>query len=103
MKENFKTTKKILSNTEYYVQFSEEELQKLNIKQGDKFSWEINDDGVLLKKYEKLDIDLSLFSRELLEFIIIESNNKNLTISEFIEEILETYIKNNTVIDTLTR
>lgn len=103
MKENFKTIKKVLSNTEYYVQFSEEELQKLNIKQGDKFSWEINDDGVLLKKYEKLDIDLSLFSRELLEFIIIESNNKNLTISEFIEEILESFIKNNTVIDTLTR
>ena len=88
-------SKKVETNTEHYISFTEEELKQLDIKEGDKFSWEIKDDGVFLKKYEKLEIDLSLLSRELLEFIICESNEKNLTISELVEQILTEMIKNN--------
>jgi hypothetical protein len=90
-----KICKKIESNTEYYVKFTDEELKELNIKEGDKFSWDIKEDGILLTKYEKIDLDLSEFSRELLEFIICESNNRDLTISEFIEQILTEKVKNN--------
>ena len=88
-------SKKIESTTEHYIRFTEEELEQLGIKEGDKLSWDIKDDGVLLKKYEKLEIDLSLFHRELLEFIIHQSNDKNLTVSEFLEQILVDFVKNN--------
>jgi bifunctional DNA-binding transcriptional regulator/antitoxin component of YhaV-PrlF toxin-antitoxin module len=86
--------KKIIEPTgECCVRFSEEELTILNIKEGDKFSIEESEDGILLKKYEELDIDLSEFSREILEFIIIESNKLDLTISEYMEYILTNYVK----------
>jgi hypothetical protein len=86
--------KKIIEPTgECCVRFSEEELTILNIKEGDKFSIEESEDGILLKKYEELDIDLSEFSREILEFIIIESNKLDLTISEYMEYILTNYFK----------
>lgn len=86
--------KKIIESTnECCVRFSEEELNLLNIKEGDKFSVETLEDGILLKKYEELDIDLSEFSREMLEFLIVESNKSNLTISEFMENFLTNYVK----------
>ena len=87
--------KKIQSQTEYYVQFTEEEIKELGINVGDKFSIEECKDGILLKKYETIDIDLSEFSRETLEFLISLSVEKDITISEVIEDILNRYIENN--------
>ena len=71
------------------VKFTEEELSKLNIKQGDKFSIKETKDGILLEKFADLDIDLSEFNRELLEFLIQESCNKDISINEVISDMLE--------------
>jgi len=80
---------------EYYIKFTDEELAELNIEYGDKFSIHSNEDGsILLKKYAKIDIDLSEFSRDTLEFLIQESCNKDVSINEVIEEVIDKSIKN---------
>ena len=71
------------------VKFTEEELAKLNLKQGDKFSIKETHEGILLEKFSTVDIDLSEFERELLEFLIQESCDKDISINDVISNILE--------------
>jgi hypothetical protein len=44
-------------------------------------------------KYSNLELDLSLFERELLEYIIKKSCEENISVNKVIENILETYLK----------
>ena len=71
------------------VKFTEDELAKLNIKQGDKFSIKETDEGILLEKFATVDIDLSECSREILEFLIQESCDKDVSVNEVISEALD--------------
>lgn len=88
-------TKTIEKNEEYFIQFTDEELSKLNIKRGDKFDWVLNEDGsVLLKKWATIDIDLSDWSKELLMFLVEESLKNDQTINEIIVDCLERVVEN---------
>ena len=71
------------------VKFTEDELAKLNIKQGDKFSIKETDDGILLEKFSTVDIDLSEFERELIEFLIQVSCDKDISVIQVISDLLE--------------
>lgn len=71
------------------VKFTEDELAQLNIKQGDKFSIRETDEGILLEKFAIVDIDLSECSREILEFLIQDSCDKDVSVNEVISEVLE--------------
>jgi bifunctional DNA-binding transcriptional regulator/antitoxin component of YhaV-PrlF toxin-antitoxin module len=71
------------------VKFTEDELAKLNIKQGDKFSIKETNEGILLEKFSTVDINLSELDRELLEFLIQESCDKDVSINEVISDLLE--------------
>jgi bifunctional DNA-binding transcriptional regulator/antitoxin component of YhaV-PrlF toxin-antitoxin module len=71
------------------VKFTEEELAKLNIKQGDKFSIKETDEGIVLQKFATVDINLSELDRELIEFLIQESCDKDISINEVISQLLE--------------
>jgi hypothetical protein len=71
------------------VKFTEDELVKLNIKQGDKFSIKESDEGILLEKFSTVDINLSELSREILEFLIQESCEKDVSINDVISDLLE--------------
>lgn len=84
--------KTIKSKTEYFIDFTDEELESLNIKKGDKFSVDANENEIILKKYESIEIDLSEFSKESLIKIINEANEKDITISEYFETILTNFI-----------
>lgn len=87
--------KKIIEPTgEVCIKFTEDELDTLNIKPGDKFSWKTTEDGILLEKYKTIEIDLSEFSRDTLEMFIAGSIEQDITISEYIEKILLSYIEN---------
>ena len=90
-------TKTIQRSEECFVQFTEQELEKLNIKEGDKFSWEIQDDGIVLKKFGTIDIDFAEFDREILEFLIAESCEKDVSVNEIISDILEQIVKQHKV------
>jgi bifunctional DNA-binding transcriptional regulator/antitoxin component of YhaV-PrlF toxin-antitoxin module len=89
-----KTISKILEPTgDVYIKFTDEELEQFNIKSGDKFSIIEQDDGILLKKYETIEIDISEFSREVLEMLIKESIEKSLPVEDILEDIISQYIK----------
>ena len=71
------------------VKFTEDELALLNLKQGDKFFIKETDDGILLEKFATIDINLSNFNKEILEFLIQESCDKDISVNEVISNILE--------------
>jgi hypothetical protein len=83
-------TKTVQRSEDLYIQFNEEEMKSLDIKPGDKFSWEIGDDSSLtLKKFVEIDVDISEWSREVLEMLITESVKKDLPVNDIIINILD--------------
>jgi len=81
--------KTVQRSDDYFIQFTDSELKALGIKPGDKFSWEIEGESVMLKKYVPLEIDLADFSRDTLEFLIALSIKKDLSVNDVICELLE--------------
>lgn len=90
-------SKKVQRSEELYVQFTDEELEALNIKAGDKFSWEVENDSLVLKKFASLDVDISEWSREVLEMLIVESIEKDVSVNEVICDILDKYLPKGNV------
>jgi|688.fasta_scaffold1496077_2 hypothetical protein len=76
------------------VKFTDEEMSQLGINQGDKFSVEEKDGGIVLKKFQTIDIEISELSRETLELLIADSCEKDISVNEVISNILESYISN---------
>jgi len=81
--------KTIQRSEECFIQFTEAELLKLGIKAGDKFSWEEENGSFLLKKHVPLEVDISEWSRDVLEMLICESVEKDVSINEVISDIIE--------------
>jgi hypothetical protein len=82
-------TKQLEPTGEVCLKFTEEELEALNLKEGDKFSVKIDEKGVLLEKYATIELDLSEFDRSNLEFLIEESIEKDISVNDVITNILE--------------
>jgi hypothetical protein len=90
-----KSIKKIVEPTgDLCVKFTEEEMSALGIKAGDKFSFQEIENGFVLNKYTTLDINLSEFSRETLEYIIQQSCERDVTVNEIIEQALTNAVDN---------
>jgi len=85
-------TKKVEKKEEYYLTFSDEELSQLNLKEGDKLSWKMKEDGVFLEKWVPLELEIGDWSKEVLLFLIEQSLEKNQTINEVIVDILNQII-----------
>lgn len=86
--------KKIIEPTgDVCVKFSEEELEELNIKEGDKFSVKETENGILLERFATLEIDMSEWDRSILEMLIKDSCEQDISINEVISNILEKYIQ----------
>lgn len=85
-------TKKLQRSEDLFIQFTDEELAILDVKAGDKFSVEIQDGSFLLKKFASIEIDISEWSREILEMIIRDSIEKDISVNEVIADILERMI-----------
>ena len=81
--------KTVQRSEECFVQFTEDELLELNIKAGDKFSCSIENDSVVLKKFETIELDMSEWSRDILEMLISKSIEEDISINEVISNILE--------------
>lgn len=87
-------TKTVQELKQAYIQFSEEEMAELNMQPNQKFTVEINDDKtVSLIPFAKIDVDLSEFPRSILEFIIQESAEKDISVNQVISDVLENYLQ----------
>jgi hypothetical protein len=90
--------KKVEPTGDVCVKFTEEEMQQLNIAPGDKFSMDIVDGGIMLKKFVKVEIDISDWSRELLESLIDVSCTEDISVNEVISNIIKKRISKDGVI-----
>jgi lipoate-protein ligase A len=82
--------KALLPTNDLYVQFTEDELKALNIEPDDKFNFKLQDDGsVKLEKYVKLELDMAEWPREVLEFIVKESCERDISVNDVINSLLK--------------
>ena len=88
--------KKTLQPTnDMYLQFTEEELQTLNMKPGDKFEVKHHEDGSIeLRPYVKLELDIEEWPREVLEMIVKESCEQDISANDIISNMLKEGLKN---------
>jgi hypothetical protein len=87
--------KKIECVEEYYLKFTDEEFHELGWKNNQKFSIDLNpDNSISLKPFSSIEIDLSEFKRDTLEFLISLSVEKDISVNDVISEILEDVLKN---------
>jgi hypothetical protein len=89
-------TKIVQELKQAYIQFTDEEMIELNMHPNQKFTVEVNDDqSFSLIPFSKVDVDLSEFPRSILEFIIQESAEKDISVNEIISDALEKFLENH--------
>jgi hypothetical protein len=95
---NKSIAKKVEPTGDVCVKFTEEEMTQLNIAPGDKFSVDFVDGGIMLKKFVKIEIDMSDWSREMLESLIDISCTEDISVNEVISNIIKKRISKDGVI-----
>jgi hypothetical protein len=87
--------KKVLEKKDLYIQFSEEEMQELGWEEGQKLSFKFDEKtkAITLEPFVKMDLDISEWSREILEFLIGQSCERDISINEVINEVLRESLK----------
>jgi bifunctional DNA-binding transcriptional regulator/antitoxin component of YhaV-PrlF toxin-antitoxin module len=84
------TKKTLLPTNDLYVQFTDEEIQKLGWEAGQKLNVKVHDDGSIeLRPFAKVEIDLADWSREVLEMVITESCEKDISVNEVVSNLLK--------------
>ena len=92
--------KQIKTITSSFIEFSEDELQELGIKPGDKFSCSTKDGNLFLEKYKTIDIDLESYTKDQLILLITGAHEHGGTVEEYIEHILEEMVKRHELQDS---
>lgn len=87
--------KKVLEKKDLYIQFSEEEMLELGWETGQKLSFKFDEKtkAITLEPFVKMELDISEYSREILEFLIKESCERDVSVNEVINQILEESLK----------
>lgn len=87
-------TKKLQPSTDLLISFTEEELEALGLNQGDKFSVYHQDDGsILLEKFVTLELETEEWPRNILEYLIKVSCEKDVSVNEVINDVLGEFLK----------
>ena len=88
--------KKVLQPTnDCFIQFTEEELSSIGAGPGTKFEAKVHDDGSIeLRPYVKVELDMEEWSREVLEMIIKESCEQDISANDVINNLLKESLKN---------
>jgi len=89
--------KKVLEKKDLYIQFSEEEMQELGWEEGQKLSFKFDEDtkAITLEPFVKMELDIGEWSREILEFLVGESCERDVSVNEIINETLSKFIDKN--------
>lgn len=77
---------------EYYIEFTDEELKALNIEKGQKFSCSVEDGALKMVPYATMDLDMSEWDREILEYLIEESCCQDISVNEVIERAITSFV-----------
>ena len=87
--------KTIQTRPEYFIQFTEDEAADLGLEIGEVLDVSVKDDGILLQKLVPLELDMTEFPREVLERLVKESTEKNVSVNEIITTAIKTFINNH--------
>ena len=89
--------KKVQEKQELYLQFSEEEIQELGWEVGQKLSFKFNEEtkAITLEPFVKMEIDISEWPIEILQFLVGESCDRDISVNEVINETLLKFIEKN--------
>lgn len=87
--------KKIQEKKDLFIQFSEEEMQEMGWEEDQKLSLKFDEDTktITLEPFVKMEIEISEWSREILEFLIRESCDRDISVNEVINEVLREKLK----------
>lgn len=82
--------KTVQKKEEYFIQFTDEEIEQLGFKPNTKFTVNLSEDksGLILTPHEEIDIDLNEFSKEELINVIVAANKLDMTFEDFLVESL---------------
>lgn len=87
--------KQIKVKEDYYIDFTDEELAALKMEKGQKYSCEIEDGALKLVPFEKVELEIGTWDRSILEMLIQESCERDVSVNQVISDILEEVIKND--------
>lgn len=88
--------KVVQKKEDFYIEFTDEEMQALDFKPGDKFEVEAGDESIILRKMVPVDINLGDFDKDTLVFLIEESISEQKPVDDVIREYVEKYLKEKT-------
>ena len=87
-------TKTVKKKEELFIEFTPEEMKELGLEPHDKFEVEVsNDQTIILKKFAKIDLDLSEFDKPTLEMLVSQSIELQIPVDEVISQILTEKLK----------
>lgn len=88
-------TKKIQEKKDLYVQFSEEEIQEMGWEENQKLSVKVDEKTgqITLEPFVKMELEIGDWPREILEFLIGESCERDISVNEVINEVLVQSLK----------
>jgi hypothetical protein len=89
--------KTVLKKEDYYIQFTDEEMAELNIEPGQKFTCELKDGGLQLTPFAKVELEMEDWPREVLEHLIQESCEKDISVNDVICDLLKEVIKDGNI------
>jgi bifunctional DNA-binding transcriptional regulator/antitoxin component of YhaV-PrlF toxin-antitoxin module len=88
-------TKELIQSKDAYLQFTEDELLEFGIKQGDKFSVKLQDDGFLLEKYKEIELDLDDLDIHTFKMLVLKSFEEDKTCNQVLIDVLKEYMDSN--------
>jgi hypothetical protein len=82
--------KKVQEKKELFLQFSEEEMQEMGWAEGQKLSVKFDEEtkAITLEPFVKMEVEISEWPRETLEFLVGESCDRDVSVNEIINEVL---------------
>lgn len=89
--------KKILEKKDLYIQFSEEEIQEMGWEEGQKLSFKFDEEtkAITLEPFVKMEIDITEWPVEILQFMVGESCERDVSVNEIVNEVLTSYVNEN--------
>jgi hypothetical protein len=83
--------KKVQEKKELFLQFSEEEIQEMGWEEGQKLSIKFDEEtkAITLEPFVKMELDISEWDREILEYLVGQSCERDVSVNDLINESLE--------------
>jgi hypothetical protein len=87
--------KKIQQQTESFIQFTPEEIESFGWEENQKLTITEEDGTIIMTPHVKMEIDLGEFDRSILEELIHQSCERDVSVNEVIEDVLRGIIEEN--------